>query len=64
VTNLEAGYQWSSGFSWVVGANNLFDVYPRELPPAQRYIGTALYDASTGLGIDGGYYYTRVAFKF
>jgi iron complex outermembrane recepter protein len=64
VTNLEAGYEWTSGFSWVVGANNLFDVYPKELPPAQRYIGAALYDASTGLGIDGGYYYTRVAYKF
>jgi iron complex outermembrane receptor protein len=64
VTNIETGYEWSSGFSWVVGANNLFNVYPKELPAAQRYIGTALYDASTGVGIDGGYYYTRVAFKF
>jgi iron complex outermembrane receptor protein len=64
VTNLEAGYEWTSGFSWVFGANNLFDVYPRELPPAERYIGAAKYDSSTGLGIDGGYYYTRMAFKF
>jgi iron complex outermembrane receptor protein len=64
ITNVEAGYEWRSGFSWVVGANNLFDVYPKTLPPAQRYIGTALYDTSTGVGIDGGYYYTRVAFKF
>ena len=63
VTNLELGYDWK-GLQWVVGANNLFNVYPKELPPAQRYIGTALYDGYTGLGINGGYYYTRLSYKF
>jgi len=63
VTNLETGYEWS-GFQWVVGANNLFNVYPKKLPPAQRYIGTALYDGYTGVGINGGYYYTRLTYKF
>lgn len=63
VTNLELGYEWR-GLQWAVGANNLFNVYPKELPPAQRYIGTALYDAYTGLGINGGYYYTRLTYKF
>jgi len=64
ITNLEAGYKWTSGFQWVVGAVNLFDTYPKLLPPAQRYIGASKYDANTGVGIDGGYYYTRVSFKF
>jgi iron complex outermembrane receptor protein len=63
VTNLELGYDWR-GLQWVVGANNLFNVYPKELPPAQRYIGAALYDGYTGLGINGGYYYTRLSYKF
>jgi iron complex outermembrane receptor protein len=63
VTNLELGYQWR-GLQWVVGANNLFNVYPKELPPAQRYIGAALYDGYTGLGINGGFYYTRLTYKF
>jgi iron complex outermembrane receptor protein len=63
VTNLELGYEWR-GLQWAVGANNLFNVYPKELPPAQRYIGTALYDGYTGLGINGGYYYTRLTYKF
>ena len=63
VTNLELGYEWS-GLQWVVGANNLFNVYPKELPPAQRYIGTARFDGYTGLGINGGYYYTRLTYKF
>ncbi|HWM67043.1 MAG TPA: hypothetical protein VNO35_10705 [Steroidobacteraceae bacterium] len=57
------GYDWR-GLQWVVGANNLFNVYPKELPPAQRYIGAALYDGYTGLGINGGYYYTRLSYKF
>ena len=63
VTNLELGYAWS-GFQWTVGANNLFNVYPKELPPAQRYLGAARYDAFTGVGIDGGYYYTRLTYEF
>jgi iron complex outermembrane receptor protein len=63
VSNLELGHQWSR-LLWAVGANNLFNVYPKELPPAQRYIGAALYDAYTGVGINGGYYYTRLAYNF
>ena len=63
VTNLELGYAWSS-FQWTLGANNLFDVYPKELPLANRYLGAAKYDAFTGVGIDGGYYYTRLVYNF
>lgn len=63
VTNLELGYAWT-GFQWVVGANNLFNVYPKELPPAQRYIGASRYDGYTGVGINGGYYYTRLTYSF
>jgi len=63
VTNLELGYGWS-GLEWVVGANNLFNVYPKELPPAQRYIGAARFDGYTGLGINGGFYYTRLTYEF
>jgi hypothetical protein len=39
-TNLELGYTWR-GFQWIVRADNLFNVYPKELPPAQRYLGAA-----------------------
>jgi iron complex outermembrane recepter protein len=62
-TNLELGYGWS-GFQWVIGANNLFNEYPRKLPAAQRYLGSTLYDSYTGLGINGGYYYTRLTYSF
>jgi iron complex outermembrane recepter protein len=64
VTNLEAAYKWTSGFQWIVGANNLFNAYPKALPAQNRYIGAARFDGNTGLGIDGGYYYTRLSFKF
>ena len=30
----------------------------------EAYLGATVYDISTGLGIDGGYYYTRLAYKF
>jgi iron complex outermembrane recepter protein len=63
VTNLELGYAWSS-FQWTLGANNLFNEYPKQLPLANRYLGAAKYDAFTGLGIDGGYYYTRLIYSF
>ena len=63
VTNLELGYAWS-GFQWTLGANNLFNVYPKRLPLANSYLGAAKYDTSTGLGIDGGYYYTRLTYNF
>jgi iron complex outermembrane receptor protein len=63
VTNLELGYGWSH-LQWVLGANNLFNIYPKELPPAQRYLGTGLYDGYTGVGINGGYYYTRLTYSF
>jgi iron complex outermembrane recepter protein len=64
VTNLEFGYRWAVGLEWVAGAANLFNVYPKELPPAERYLGAARFDGNTGIGIDGGYYYTRVSFGF
>jgi iron complex outermembrane receptor protein len=64
VTNLSIGYQWALGFQWIVGADNLFDIYPKELPPGERYIGAARFDTNTGVSIDGGYYYTRVSYNF
>ena len=63
VTNLELGYAWQ-GFQWIVGADNLFNIYPKELPLAQRYLGAARFDSYTGVGINGGYYYTRLTYSF
>ncbi len=63
VTNLELGYAWT-GFQWTLGANNLFNEYPKQLPLINRYLGAAKYDSFTGLGINGGYYYTRLSYSF
>ncbi len=63
-TNLELGYQWSFGLKWAIGARNLFNKTPEVLPAANRYIGAAIYDTNTGVGIDGGYYYTRITYSF
>lgn len=63
VTNFEAAYELG-GFQVAVGANNLFNVYPKRLAPTNAYLGAAIYDNYTGLGINGGYYYTRLTYKF
>jgi iron complex outermembrane recepter protein len=64
VTNLELAYKWTAGFQWIIGANNPLNAYPRALPWQNRYIGAARFDGNTGLGLDGGYYYTRLSFRF
>ncbi len=63
-TNLELGYQWTSGLRWVIGAQNLFNKTPEVLPEDVRYIGAEIYDSNTGVGINGGYYYTRLTYSF
>ncbi len=64
VTNLEGGYEWSFGLRWTIGVDNLFNKTPEVLPAANRYIGAAIYDTTSGVGIDGGYYYTRLTYSF
>lgn len=61
-TNLELGYEWPFGLQWVVGAQNLFNKTPEVLPPENRYIGVALYDGNTAIGIDGAHCYTRLSY--
>lgn len=68
ITSLSAGYDFSKGGSIEIGATNLFDEYPDNIPeaaltPSSRAIYTSQY-ASTSLNRQGGLYFARLNYKF
>jgi iron complex outermembrane receptor protein len=72
VTNLELGLNVKEGLSLAIGAVNLFNRYPNQVNPAytgveaQNYDNAAVekYAPFSSYGIDGGFYYARVGYKF
>ncbi len=74
LTDLEVGYQIAEPIKISVGANNLFNKYPTErskqfiraaeLANGERGYSTSKYPTISPYGINGGYYYARVSFKF
>jgi iron complex outermembrane receptor protein len=72
ITNLELGTNLTDRLTLAIGANNLFDRYPNQINPANIAVETAGFDNAavakytpfSPFGIDGGYYYARVHFKF
>ncbi|MFT3763815.1 MAG: TonB-dependent receptor [Pseudoxanthomonas sp.] len=66
VTNLSARYGFGNGLDVELGASNLFDRTPDELPAEQiasTYIYTTSYADGT-LSRTGGYYYARLNYNF
>jgi iron complex outermembrane receptor protein len=72
ITDLEISYQVIESVKLTIGANNLFNKYPDKLNPAYRdtfFTGNAngyvtQYPTFSSFGINGGYYYGRVAYTF
>ncbi|TLU74137.1 TonB-dependent receptor plug domain-containing protein [Lichenicoccus roseus] len=65
ISDLELGYRLTHAWHLAVGANNLFDIYPRMKPAATNYLGTLPYDINAAqIGIDGGFYYARLNYTF
>ena len=65
LTDLEIGYQIAPRWHVAIGANDLFNVRPRQLPAELAYLGVANYDqTSSTVPINGGFYYGRLNFKF
>ncbi|MED5615872.1 TonB-dependent receptor plug domain-containing protein [Janthinobacterium sp. P210005] len=69
VTDVSVGYDISKRINVTVGANNVFDQKPGQVPRDARsaanlaqYTGT--YDNSGPLGVLGGYYYARATVHF
>jgi len=72
ITDLEVSYQVNKAWTVSVGANNLFNQYPNHVNNAllteQRAnldnAAVAVLPSFSPFGINGGYYYARVGFKF
>jgi iron complex outermembrane receptor protein len=74
VTNLELGLEAMKDLKIAIGANNLFNRYPNQMNPnVVAHESNFLYDDNSAvqkypsfspLGIDGGFYYARLSFRF
>lgn len=72
ITDLEISYRILEPVKVTIGANNLFNKYPDKLNPAYRntfLTGNAngfvtQYPTFSSFGINGGYYYGKVAYTF
>ena len=69
VTDLSVGYAISQRINVTVGANNVFDQKPSQVPREARSAAnlaqyTGAYDNSGPLGVLGGYYYARATVSF
>ncbi|MFK3736722.1 TonB-dependent receptor plug domain-containing protein [Massilia sp. TN1-12] len=72
LTDLEVSYQYNKAWTFSLGANNLFNQYPNHinanLLAEQRAnldnAAVTVYPSFSPFGINGGYYYARVGFKF
>ncbi|MCC2955739.1 TonB-dependent receptor [Massilia sp. IC2-477] len=72
ITDLEVSYQFGKAWTVSLGANNLFNEYPDQVNPRllaeQRAnldnAAVTIYPPISPFGINGGYYYARLAVKF
>jgi iron complex outermembrane receptor protein len=72
ITNLELGTNLNDRLTLAIGANNLFNRYPNQVNPANTAVEAAGFDNAavekyppfSPFGIDGGFYYARVHYKF
>ncbi|CAN0620818.1 iron complex outermembrane recepter protein [Burkholderia multivorans] len=63
-TDIEARYNVTKRFEVAVGARNLFNAYPNQLPLAAQYAGANLDPTTSAIGINGGFYYLRARYLF
>jgi iron complex outermembrane recepter protein len=64
VTDLSVGYAFSESLSLTVGANNLLDVYPDEVPTGSNYGDQFIFSRRTSqFGFNGRYVFGRITFK-
>jgi iron complex outermembrane recepter protein len=59
----EVAYNVSSGLTFIVGAQNLFDEYPDENPGGAAGAGNR-YSQYTPFGFNGGFWYGRLTYRF
>jgi iron complex outermembrane receptor protein len=64
LTDVEVAMHVSKRFTFAIGANNLFDVYPDKNNAAVNLSGISEYSSYSPFGFNGGFYYTRATVKF
>jgi outer membrane protein OmpA-like peptidoglycan-associated protein len=64
IADMEIGYKITPELQFTLGADNLFDKYADKTTPEARYQNAEQYILATPWGIDGGFYYARVNYKF
>ncbi|MDR6844944.1 TonB-dependent receptor [Flavobacterium granuli] len=62
VTDLTVAYKVTPKIQFVVGANNLFDVFPDEQVYENSYYGVFKY-APVQMGTTGAYYFARISYR-
>jgi len=63
ITDLSIGYSFDDNLSLTVGANNLLDVYPDEVPTASNYGDQFIFSRRTSqFGFNGRYVFGRLTF--
>lgn len=71
ITDLDVNYRFNRAWDVSLGANNLFNVYPDEINGSYRAVlnangrqNVARYPSFSPVGINGGYYYAKLNYKF
>lgn len=65
VTDLEFGYAATQNLHLAIGANNIFNTHPTEVPAITRAYGVTKYDYyASQLQFNGGFYYFRANMNF
>ncbi|TCM12841.1 iron complex outermembrane receptor protein [Novosphingobium sp. PhB165] len=64
ITDLELRYQPAKGAQLAIGASNLFDVYPREVPAALNTTGVVGFPYYSPFGFNGRYLYVRAGLNW
>jgi iron complex outermembrane receptor protein len=65
IVDLDASVDLTKHLKLAVGANNLFNIYPNVLKPAnQGNTGFNYYNPYSPFGLSGGFYYGRIALQF
>ena len=65
LVDLDVEYNFNDSAQLTLGANNLFNVYPNVLMPAnQGLTGFSYYNPYSPYGISGGFYYSRFTYRF
>jgi iron complex outermembrane receptor protein len=63
-TDLEVSYHFTPNVSLALGGNNVFDRYPDKTYAGSNLGGALPYDYIAPIGINGAFYYGRLAVAF